>query len=328
MTDCSPLRIIFAGTPDFAAHHLEALIHSRHELVSVYTQPDRPAGRGKKVLASPVKQLASNNQLPVFQPVNLKHPDIQRELHEQQADVMVVVAYGVILPTAVLQMPRYGCINVHASLLPRWRGAAPIQRAIAAGDAATGITIMQMDAGLDTGPMLLTTRCTIDDTDTSGSLHDKLLNLGPPALMEVLDGIDTRQPQSQNDADATYAAKVNKQEAMIDWSLPAAVIDRHIRAFNPFPMAYTMQGDKRFKIHRAEKHALSAIGGSITTMTDTLLPGQVLKVDTQGILVACGDGAINILQLQLPGKKMMSVKELLNGYPAWFCVGDQLGQAR
>ena len=310
------LRIIFAGTPDFAAHHLQTLIDSRHQLVSVYTQPDRPSGRGKKMLASPVKQLANRYQLPVFQPVNLKGLHSQRELQEQQADIMVVVAYGLILPPAILQAPRYGCINVHASLLPRWRGAAPIQRAIAAGDRETGITIMQMDNGLDTGPMLSTVRCKIDDTDTSASLHDKLLTLGPPALLEALNCIDKLQPIMQSDEQATYAAKISKREAMIDWSQPAELIERLIRAFNPFPTAFTMHRNQRFKIHKTEIYA--------ETIPVRPSPGTVLKVDAQGILIACGKGSINILQLQLPGKKTMSVRQLLNGYSSWINVGDHL----
>ena len=313
------LRIIFAGTPDFAAHHLQALINSQHKLVSVYTQPDRPAGRGKKMGVSPVKQLASRYQLPVFQPLNLKGVDVQQQLYNQHADVMVVVAYGLILPTAILQATRYGCINVHASLLPRWRGAAPIQRAIIAGDQMTGVTIMQMDCGLDTGPMLLTTRCAINATDTSASLHDKLLALGSPALLEVLSSIHTLESQPQDETHATYAAKVSKQEAMIDWSLPAEVIERHIRAFQPFPIAYAIHKDNRFKIYRAKNQLLSVTPSSLKKA-----PGTVLKVGNKGILVACGEGAINLLQLQLPGKKVMSVGDLLNGYPTWFCSGDRL----
>ena len=310
------LRIIFAGTPDFAAHHLQALIDSRHQLISVYTQPDRPSGRGKKLSASPVKQLADRYQLPVFQPVSLKGLDDQRELQEQQADIMVVVAYGLILPPAILQAPRYGCINVHASLLPRWRGAAPIQRAIAAGDRETGITIMQMDSGLDTGPMLSTVQCAIDDIDTSASLHDKLLTLGPPALLKALDCIDKLQPTMQNDGQATYAAKISKREAMIDWSQPAELIERLIRAFNPFPIAFTVHQNQRFKIHKAEIYA--------ETISIKSPPGTVLKIDAQGILIACGKGAINVLQLQLPGKKAMSVRQLLNGHSTWLSVGDHL----
>ena len=310
------LRIIFAGTPDFAAHHLQALIDSRHQLISVYTQPDRPSGRGKKLSASPVKQLADRYQLPVFQPVNLKNLDDQRGLQEQQADIMVVVAYGLILPPAILQAPRYGCINVHASLLPRWRGAAPIQRAIAAGDRETGITIMQMDSGLDTGPVLSTVQCAIDDIDTSASLHDKLLTLGPPALLETLDCIDKLQPTIQNDGQATYAAKISKREAMIDWSQPAELIERLIRAFNPFPIAFTVHQNQRFKIQKAEIYA--------ETISIKSPPGTVLKIDAQGILIACGKGAINVLQLQLPGKKAMSVRQLLNGHSTWLSVGDHL----
>lgn len=313
------LRIIFAGTPDFAAHHLHALIHSQHQLVSVYTQPDRPAGRGKKIAASAVKQLASRYQIPVFQPISLKDMDVQRQLQNQQADVLVVVAYGLILPAAILESPRYGCINVHASLLPRWRGAAPIQRAIAAGDQLTGITIMKMDCGLDTGPMLFTARCAIHARDTSATLHDKLLALGPPALLEVLHSIHALQLQPQDETCATYAEKVSKQEAMIDWSLSAEMIERRIRAFNPFPIAYATHKGNRFKVYRAERQPLST-----TFLSAKKALGEILKVDGKGILVACGEGAISLLELQLPGKKVMPVRDLLNGYPTWCCPGDRL----
>ena len=318
------LRIIFAGTPEFAARHLYALAQSRHKLVGVYTQPDRRAGRGKKMAMSPVKQMANRYQIPVFQPVSLSDMDTQRQIQTHQADVMVVVAYGLILPAAVLQTPRYGCINVHASLLPRWRGAAPVQRAIAAGDQLTGITIMKMDCGLDTGPILLTARCEIQAEDTSAGLHDKLIALGQPALLEVLDSIQTLQPQLQDDTHATYASKISKQEARIDWSLSAEVIERRIRAFNPFPIACAIHKGNRFKVYRAEIQPPPAMFSSTENIYGKQLTGIILKVDGQGILVVCGEGVINILELQLPGKKIMSVREFLNGYPGWFCSGDRL----
>lgn len=221
-----------------------------HQVIGVYTQPDRPAGRGKKLTASPVKKLALEHQLPVFQPQSLKDPEQQRLLNALQAEIMVVVAYGLILPQAVLDAPRLGCINVHASILPRWRGAAPIQRAIEAGDPETGVTIMQMDAGLDTGAMLSVSRCEIDHSETSASLHHKLEELGAPALLHTLASIAAGRAVAvdQDDRLSCYAAKITKQEALIDWSQPAQVLDRQVRAFNPFPAAYTTLGELRIKV--------------------------------------------------------------------------------
>ncbi len=310
------MRLIFAGTPDFAAHHLQTLIDSDHEIVGVYTQPDRPAGRGKKLLASPVKQLAEQHQLAVFQPQTLKSPDDQQQLAALNADVMVVVAYGLLLPQPVLDAPRYGCINVHASLLPRWRGAAPIQRAIAAGDQETGITIMQMDIGLDTGDMLIKTRCPIEPTDTGGSLHDKLMQQGGPALLEALDQIEqqTLQPEQQEDSLANYAAKLTKDEAAIDWSKPAQELYNQIRAFNPFPVAYFSEGKDRIRVwdsQLADNHRQAAAG-------------SIIQADNHGLVVACGEGALSLQQLQLPGKKALSVRDILNGHAERFAVGKSL----
>lgn len=308
------MRLIFAGTPDFAAHHLRCLIDSDHEIVGVYTQPDRPAGRGKKLVASPVKQLAEQYGLPVFQPVNFKAEGALDALTQLQADVMVVVAYGLLLPQPVLDAPRFGCINVHASLLPRWRGAAPIQRAIAAGDSETGITIMQMDIGLDTGDMLIKTHCPIAPDDTGGSLHDKLMAQGGPALLEALSHIEqqTLVPEKQDDNLACYASKLTKEEAAIDWQQSAAMLNDQIRAFNPFPVAYFSQGDQRIRVWGCQ---LAQGQG---------LPGTILQADAQGLVVACGEGALRLTQLQLPGKKALPVRDLLNGHSDRFTVGSVL----
>ncbi len=310
------MRLIFAGTPDFAAHHLKVLIESDHQIVGVYTQPDRPAGRGKKLVASPVKQLAEQHQLPVFQPPSLKELDQQQQLAALNADVMVVVAYGLLLPQAVLDAPRCGCINVHASLLPRWRGAAPIQRAIAAGDTESGITIMQMDIGLDTGDMLIKTHCDISPEDTGGSLHDKLQAQGGPALIEALTQIEqqTLQPQKQDDSLANYASKLSKQEAEINWSLTAAQLNDQIRAFIPFPVAYFNLGKDRVRVWEA----------TVVQQDHGRAPGTIISADNDGIVVACGDQSLRLSQLQLPGKKALPVKDILNGHGDKFLADSQL----
>lgn len=245
-----PLRIIFVGTPDFAARHLSALIDSHHEVIGVYTQPDRPAGRGKKLTASPVKELALEHNIPVFQPENFKSDEAKQELVDQNADLMVVVAYGLLLPQAVLDTPKLGCINVHGSILPRWRGAAPIQRSIWAGDAETGVTIMQMDIGLDTGDMLKIATLPIEATDTSASMYDKLAELGPVALVDCLSDIadGSAIAQKQDDELANYAKKLSKEEAKIDWTMDAIAIERSVRAFNPWPMSHFSVEDKAIKV--------------------------------------------------------------------------------
>lgn len=311
-----PLRLIFAGTPEFAARHLKALLDAGHTIAAVYSQPDRPAGRGKKLQASPVKQLALEHGLTVYQPLNFKAPEALAELQAHQADLMVVVAYGLILPQAVLDAPRLGCINVHASLLPRWRGAAPIQRAIEAGDAETGITIMQMEAGLDTGPMLLKTSCAISDQDSAASLHDKLAEQGGPALVSAIASLAQGEliAETQDDALTCYAPKITKEEAEINWQDSAATLCRKIRAFNPFPVSYTYLGEDRLKIQSAK--ALDAQGE----------PGFILRADAEGIVVACGQGAIQITELQLPGARAMSAKELLNARAERFASGTVLGR--
>ncbi len=315
-TSDAGLRIVFAGTPDFAAIHLQNLLDSPHRVVAVYTQPDRPAGRGKHLSPSPVKQLALAHDIPVYQPQSLKAPEAQAELAALAPDLMVVVAYGLLLPQAVLDTPRHGCINVHASLLPRWRGAAPIQRAIEAGDPESGVTIMQMDAGLDTGAMLIRAHCTIDPDDTGGSLHDKLAELGGPALLDTLTRIQqgTLTPEAQDDSASCYAPKIGKAEAQLDWRQNADALAHKIRAFNPFPVAYTQLAgsDERLRVWQAR--AESGYGE----------PGQVLAVGPEGIVVACGSGRLSLQQLQLPGKKAMAVDELLRGHPQLLRPGDRL----
>ncbi len=330
MAQSPSLRIVFAGTPEFAACHLRSLLASSHSLVGVYTQPDRPAGRGKKLTPSPVKQMAQAAALPVFQPESLKHADAQNELRALNADVMIVVAYGLLLPQAVLDIPRLGCINVHASLLPRWRGAAPIQRAIEAGDSETGVTIMQMAAGLDTGPMLRKTHCDIRPDDTAGSLHDRLADLGPVALLQTLDDLVAGhlQPEEQDDSLSNYARKIDKAEAALDWQLSAAELDRKVRAFNPFPMAYTFAGEDRLRIHGAHPaHTMPGETGGSGETADTLAPGQVVAVNEQGVLVRCGQGSLQITRLQLPGKKPLSATEFANGFPGYLQRGQRLGIA-
>ena len=300
------LRLVFAGTPEFAAAHLEQLLLSEHDVVAVYTQPDRPAGRGKKLSASPVKQVAQAADLPVLQPQSLRGEAEQAELAALAADVLIVVAYGLILPQAILDTPRLGCLNVHASLLPRWRGAAPIQRAIEAGDEESGVTIMQMDAGLDTGDMLAHGRCAIGKDTTASSLHDELASLGAPLLLQVLSDLPAAQAnaKTQDDQQANYAAKIDKAEAQIDWSRPAVELDRTIRAFNPFPICFTQLNGQRLKIHQAEEVGAGASGKP---------PGTIIQADRQSLLVQCGSGQLKLQTLQLPGGKAMPVEQLLNG---------------
>ena len=310
------LKLIFAGTPDFAARHLAALLSSDHEVVAVYTQPDKPAGRGQKLTASPVKDLALAHDLPVYQPASLRKEEAQAELASLGADLMVVVAYGLILPKVVLDTPRLGCINVHGSLLPRWRGAAPIQRSIWAGDTETGVTIMQMDVGLDTGAMIRKVTCPIAADETSTSLYDKLAELGPQALVETLNAMAAGETaaEAQDDALANYAEKLSKEEARIDWSMEAVAIERCIRAFNPWPISWFEVAEQTIKVWQAEvidsDHGQSA--------------GTLLKADKQGIDVATGKGVLRLLTLQPPGKKAMSVPDLLNSRRDWFEPGTQL----
>lgn len=311
------LRIVFAGTPDFAARHLAALLSSEHEVIAVYTQPDRPAGRGKKLTASPVKNIALEHDIPVYQPVNFKSDEAKQELKDLNADIMVVVAYGLLLPQAVLDTPKLGCINVHGSILPRWRGAAPIQRSIWAGDAETGVTIMQMDIGLDTGDMLKIATLPIEATDTSTTMYDKLAELGPEALVDCLGDIAAgkAKPVKQDDEQANYASKLSKDEAKIDWSQDAAFIERCVRAFNPWPMSFFSVEENNIKVWQSRVEA-SATEAPV---------GTILKADKTGIYVATGNGTLVLEQIQIPGKKAMPVSDVLNSKASWFEVGSILG---
>ena len=291
------MRVIFMGTPEFSVAALDA-VHAEHEVVCVYTQPPRPAGRGKKDRPSPVQMQAEALGLPVRHPVSLKGAEAQAEFDALKADIAVVVAYGLILPQPVLDAPRHGCLNIHASLLPRWRGAAPIQRAIMAGDAETGVCIMRMEAGLDTGPVLLREATPIDDGDTGASLHDRLSQMGARLIAEALARLDTLSPQPQPEDGVTYAAKINKSEARIDWTRPAEEVARHIRALSPFPGAWCDSPAGRLKL--LDARAVAGKGA----------PGEVLD----GLTVACGTGAVSVLSVQREGKRASDTDAFLNGH--------------
>ncbi|MDO8311740.1 MAG: methionyl-tRNA formyltransferase [Sideroxyarcus sp.] len=309
------MKIIFAGTPHFAASALEALLGA-HQVIAVLTQPDRPSGRGMQLTASPVKLLAQRHGIPVLQPATLKTADAQNELAALQADVMVVAAYGLILPKAVLEIPRHGCLNIHASLLPRWRGAAPVQRAILAGDSETGITIMQMDEGLDTGTMLLKRTSAITSDDTAQTLHDKLAKLGAQTILETLRLLELEQlhPEQQDSRLATYAAKLSKGEAQLNWSADAAQLERAVRAYFPFPVATTLMRDTPIKILRASLH---------TVYQGENAPGVVVSIDKVRILVACGQATLGLEVMQKPGGKALPVAQFIQGFP--IKVGDHFG---
>ncbi|MFM1895664.1 MAG: methionyl-tRNA formyltransferase [Pseudomonadota bacterium] len=309
------LRIVFAGTPAFAASHLQAILASDHQVIAVYTQPDRPAGRGKQLQSSPVKALALSHHLPVLQPLSLKDPEAQARLASLQPDLMVVVAYGLILPAAVLAIPRFGCINVHASLLPRWRGAAPIERCLLAGDAETGVTIMQMDPGLDTGAMLHKAAVAISPDDNRLSLEHKLAEVGTQALRYTLDNLDSLQAKAvpQDDRLSTYASKLDKAEALVDWTLPAAFIERQVRAGIGRHPAYSGLLGERVRLLRARAVVTS----------DTQPPGTILSAADGTLLVACGEGALAVSEVQLPGKNPVRIDDLLNARAARFTVGHR-----
>lgn len=304
------IRIVYAGTPDFAVAPLEVLFASDYDVVAVYTQPDRPAGRGREPRPSPVKQKALEHHIPVFQPESLKSESDQNVLRDLKPDLMVVTAYGLLLPQAVLDIPRLGCINIHASLLPRWRGAAPIQRAILAGDDKTGITIMQMDKGLDTGDMLAMQECSINSDETGSSLHDRLMLMGAETLMTMLpDFIQGKtQAQQQGDALATYASKLSKQEATIDWSLSARQIDRCVRAYNAWPVAFTSWQKKN------KPDVLRVWQSEVLDATSNAAAGTVLSCGRDGIDVATGDGILRLLQVQPSGKKVMAAADFANAH--------------
>ncbi len=305
------MKLIFAGTPVFAAQALQALIDAGHEIPLVLTQPDRPAGRGMKLKPSPVKELALQHGLRVEQPLTLKTPEAQALVADVGAEVMVVAAYGLLLPKAVLDMPARGCLNIHASLLPRWRGAAPIQRAILADDAKTGITIMQMDVGLDTGDMLSVHPLPITADDTAASLHDKLAALGADAIVATLAALDACPAVKQPEDGVTYAAKLSKEEARVDWQLPAADIARAIRAYNPAPGAHTLLAGEALKLWHAH-----AIDGQAAA-------GQVVRADADGVVVGSGSGLVVLTQLQAAGGKRLAARDFIAGRPA--LAGTVLG---
>lgn len=295
------MKTIFAGTPEFARQALAALVEAGHEIVLVLTQPDRPSGRGMKLASSPVKLEAEKHGIPVYQPASLKDPATHDPIKSARAEVMVVAAYGLILPQALLDIPARGCLNIHASLLPRWRGAAPIQRAIEAGDAETGICIMQMEAGLDTGPVLLEKRLHILDADTGASLHDRLARLGAQAIVEALARLPELHPRPQQEQGVTYATKLSKEDAKIDWALPDKVLERKIRAFNPVPGAWTLLNGEQLKIWRAE------------LVPGRGRPGEVLEAGAGRLVVACAEGALKLTELQKAGARRMDAAAFLSG---------------
>lgn len=309
----SGLSIVFAGTPEFGLPCLEALFHSTHQIKAIYTQPDRPAGRGRKLQASAVKKWALTKELPVYQPLNFKSPEAIAELAALKPDLMVVIAYGLILPKAVLDIPRLGCINVHASLLPRWRGASPIQHAILYGDSVSGVTIMHMDVGLDTGAMLSKVECPIMPTDTAGSLHDKLAQISAQPLLATIDALAANKAHSetQNNELATYAGKINKEDARINWQDDALDIDRKVRAFNPWPIAYTLLEEEILRIHQAQPMDFES----------DKTPGTVLSIDRKGMLVATGSKVLLVEKIQFPGGKAISMADWLNSGKTQLYVG-------
>ena len=310
-----PIRIAFAGTPAFSVPALDALAAAGHSIAAVYCQPDRPAGRGRTVEPGPVKRRALELGLPVEQPSTLRDPASVARLASHRPDLVVVVAYGLILPQAVLDVPRLGCLNIHASLLPRWRGAAPIQRALLAGDARTGVVIMKMDAGLDTGPMLLVRETAIEPAETGGDLHDRLSRMGAEAVVEAVDGWAGGRlaPVPQPDEGVTYAAKIAKQEAVIDWTRPAAGIDRQVRAFNPWPVAETTWRGRQLRIWS---------GRPVDVPTAGAVPGGVIDRDRDRLVVATGVGAYEITRVQLAGRNALPATEFLRAHDlAGECLG-------
>ena len=312
----TPLRIVFAGTPEFAAAHLEALISRGYQVVSAYSQPDRPTGRGKKLLPTPVKAVALLHNVPVNQPLSLNDPEALAVLQAYSPDVIVVVAYGLLLPPAVLALPRYGCINVHASLLPRWRGAAPIERAILANDSESGVCIMQMEAGLDTGPVLKVVRTPIAPDDNSASLTARLQQLGCLALADVLDALPSGSLKAdpQDSTLATYARKLQKEEARIDWAQSASAIHNQARALFPRSPAWCQHQGQRLRLIRT----------SVASETSNAMPGSIVEVSPTSLKIACGQGVLNVFEVQSEGKPAMSIGDLLNGHAGYFKSGQSL----
>ena len=316
----APLRVIFAGTPKFSASHLEAVIKSSHKIIAVYTQPDRPSGRGKKVVSSPIKSLANRENLPLCQPVSLRGKEERNKIFELKPDVIVVVAYGLILPKEILEIPQYGCVNVHASLLPKWRGAAPIERAILAGDSTSGVTIMAMDEGLDTGNMLLKAEVEIGGRHTREDLEQNLAMLGRQALIKVLDNLESylSSSQEQDDSESSYANKLSKEEALIDWDQEASQIDRQIRAGIGRLPAYTLFKGDRVRLLSAEVAISTGRPRNI---------GEILELDKESFTVACGQGDLIVSSIQLPGKKAVTIKELNNAKPNLFAKGNKFSNS-
>jgi len=306
------LNIIFAGTPEFSVPALESLLRSDHRVVAVYTQPDRPAGRGRKLQQSPVKICALERGLPVLQPSNFKSADDLQRLQQLNADLMVVVAYGLLLPSAVLEAPRLGCINIHASLLPRWRGASPIQQAILAGDECSGVTLMKMDAGLDTGDMILRRSLPIDADWNSAQLHDALAPLGAELLLESLQDIEQalQQAEPQQEVGTTYAPRLSKQQAEVDWNKPLEILLREIRAFNPWPVSFTFLQQDSIRLWRARASRYRDPGS----------PGKVVTHDNEGVHVSCADGVLQVTELQFAGRKRCSAAQALNAADLSGCV--------
>ena len=327
----TPLNIIFAGTPEFAAQHLAALINSEHNVVAVYCPPDKPAGRGKRLTACATKRLALDHNINVEQPINFKNEEDQQQLAKYDADIMVVVAYGLLLPEVILNSPRLGCINVHGSILPKWRGAAPIQRSLEAGDKKTGVTIMQMDKGLDTGDMILTAECEIENTDTSASLYEKLANLGPTALVNTLtimaepDYQASNHNTAQDNELATYAKKLDKAEAELNWQLSADELHRKIRAYIPWPVSQFTFTESEAE-SEGKQHRLRVWQASVQEYQGNADPGTIIKTDKEGIEVATTNGSLRLEVIQLPGKKALAVKDILNGRSDWFVVGSPINK--
>ncbi len=313
------MKIIFMGTPEFSVPTLKALIDSEHDIVACYTQPDKPKGRGKKMMMPPVKQVCIEHDIPVYQPTRIRHLEHVKQFQAIEADVAVVIAYGQILPKAILEAPKYGCINIHASLLPKYRGAAPYQWAVINGEKETGITTMQMDVGMDTGDMLLKTSLPIAPDETAGSLHDKLMTLGGPLILDTLKKIEAQSitPKVQGEEQATYAPMLKKESGQIDWSCSAKVIEQLIRGLNPWPSAFSHLNGALIKLWKAD-----ADGDNITLDVAAFKPGSICDIDKKkGIGICCGEGVLYIKELQQQGKKRMNATDYLNGHV--LCVGDQ-----